>query len=209
MGCLISVYIARTHTHCKIKYFTGGNHWGPGTVASWFLGPQWLPPWELCDFTVGIGSCFYPITHGNEGHCLLANCIILFTPFSNDSATGHRIICTLSMGVTGTGSWTTNWFFKTSSVYLDPIGTSKLIQNSVNWHNRKERNLSVPQILQISPQNQHSIQYYLCHQVSQRLSPCHLYVIEVRFFTIVFILRLMHTAGSEWQLKNKYYCHIS
>ena len=42
-------------------------------VASWFLVPQQLPSWQLCDFSVGMGTCFYPMTLGNEGHWVLGN----------------------------------------------------------------------------------------------------------------------------------------
>ena len=34
----------------------------PGTIqpaAEMFLGPQQVPCWELCDFAMGIGSCFF------------------------------------------------------------------------------------------------------------------------------------------------------
>ncbi len=53
-----------------------GNHRGPGTKrpqAEWFVMLRWLPRWELCDFLTGMDSCFYPMTHGNEGHWVLRN----------------------------------------------------------------------------------------------------------------------------------------
>ena len=31
-----------------------------------YLVPWRLPSWELCDFSICMGSCFYPMTHGNE-----------------------------------------------------------------------------------------------------------------------------------------------
>ena len=37
------------------------------------MGPWQLRSWELCDFSMGIGSCFYPMTHRNEGHWVLGN----------------------------------------------------------------------------------------------------------------------------------------
>ncbi len=53
--------IARSHTRWEITH---------GLMVP---GPQQLPCWELC--------CFYPMTHGNEGHWVLGNCAIPNTPF--------------------------------------------------------------------------------------------------------------------------------
>ena len=43
------------------------NHRGPKNHSACGLmvpGPQWLPSGELCNFSVGVGSCFYPMTMG-------------------------------------------------------------------------------------------------------------------------------------------------
>ena len=42
--------IARTHTHQEIALFQVRQLLGPRNQASWFLGLQQLPSWELCDF---------------------------------------------------------------------------------------------------------------------------------------------------------------
>ena len=50
---------------------------GPGPMrpqAEWSLGPQQLSRWELGDFSMGMGSCFHPMAHENEGHWVLGNC---------------------------------------------------------------------------------------------------------------------------------------
>ena len=49
--------------------------------AEWFLWLWWLPSWELCDFSLGMGSCFYSMTHGNEHHSVLGNHAMRNTPF--------------------------------------------------------------------------------------------------------------------------------
>ena len=55
-------------------------------------GAWWLPSWELYDFSIGMGSCFYPMIHGNVGHSMLGNCTVPNGPFSTDFDTGRRII---------------------------------------------------------------------------------------------------------------------
>ena len=73
--------IARTHTHWEITCFPMRwmlPTWGPGNrrpQSEWFLGPQWLLGWKLCDFINGVCSWFYPMIHGNEGHRVLGNYI--------------------------------------------------------------------------------------------------------------------------------------
>ena len=42
---------------------------------------SWGPNWELCDFSMGMGSCFYPMYHRSEGHWLLGNHTFPNTPF--------------------------------------------------------------------------------------------------------------------------------
>ena len=84
--------IARTHTHSmmieKLHNSQRGNCQGPGAMrsqAEWFLEPHHpprkLPSWVLYNFRMGIGSCFYPMTHSNEGHWVLGNHAIPNTPF--------------------------------------------------------------------------------------------------------------------------------
>ncbi len=49
--------------------------------AEWFLVPQWLSSWELYNLSMGVGSCFYPMTHRDESHWLLENHAFPNTPF--------------------------------------------------------------------------------------------------------------------------------
>ncbi len=62
--------------------------------AKWFVGHQQMPSWELCNFSIGMGFCFYPMTllsHGNE----VTGCwkIVQFPtlPFSSDFDSGNGI----------------------------------------------------------------------------------------------------------------------
>ena len=50
-------------------------------VAPWFLGSQQLSSWELRDFSMGTGSCFYSMIHRNEAHWVLENHAFPNTPF--------------------------------------------------------------------------------------------------------------------------------
>ena len=46
-----------------------GNYLGPRTVrpqAKWFLEPEQVSTWELCNFSMGMNSCVYTMTHANE-----------------------------------------------------------------------------------------------------------------------------------------------
>ena len=42
------------------------------------------PSWELCNFSLVMGSCFYPMTHRNEGHRVLGNCRFPNTPWDKN-----------------------------------------------------------------------------------------------------------------------------
>ena len=60
--------------------------------AEWFLGTQQVLSWELCDFSVHMGFCFYPMTRGNEGRGCWKIMQFPTCPFSTDFYTGRGII---------------------------------------------------------------------------------------------------------------------
>ena len=75
-------------------YDSRGYHWGPGTMkpqASWFVEPWWLPHWQLCNFSIAVGSRFYPMTHENEGQWVVENNAIPKPLFSTGFETSHGI----------------------------------------------------------------------------------------------------------------------
>ena len=72
-----------------------GNRWGPGiTIAcdGMVPGPQQLPNWELCHFSMGMSSCFYPMIHGNVGHWCCEIPQFPTSPCANDCNTSHRVL---------------------------------------------------------------------------------------------------------------------
>ena len=86
---------ARTHTHWEITYFQIRQPLGPrklDATGQVVLGAQWLPNRESCNFSMGMGSCFHPMTHGNEGHCMLGNHLHPMPFFSTGFGTGHGIM---------------------------------------------------------------------------------------------------------------------
>ena len=55
--------------------------------------PQQMPRWGSCDFSMGMGSCFYPMTPGNKCHSECWKIVHFPAPnFSTDFDTGHGII---------------------------------------------------------------------------------------------------------------------
>ena len=79
--------------------------------AKWFLEFWQLPSWELCNFSMGMSSWFYPITHGNEESVYSPT-----PPFSTDFDTGD--------GINGTTQ-------QTFSVGLMPVSAGK------HWSTKK------------------------------------------------------------------------
>ncbi len=68
----------------KSHHSRRGNCQEPGTMrqqVTWFVVSWWLWSWELSNFSAGMSSCLYLMTHGNEGHWALGNCSIPNTPF--------------------------------------------------------------------------------------------------------------------------------
>ena len=63
-------------THWEITYLPTRQPSGTRNheAAGWVLpGPRGLPNWELCDLTMGMGSCFHPMTHENGSHWVFWN----------------------------------------------------------------------------------------------------------------------------------------
>ena len=51
-------------------------------AASWVVSAaRHLPSWELCNLSMAMGSCFYPMTHRNVGHWVMWYCAFSNTPF--------------------------------------------------------------------------------------------------------------------------------
>ena len=76
--------------------------------AKWFLGRDIHGVQKLCRLSIGMGSCFYPTTHGNE----VVECweyAVPNTPFFTDFDTGREIIHLTTKSISQNGYHTTNY----------------------------------------------------------------------------------------------------
>ena len=66
---LLKIIIARIHIRRKITQFPMRHLSGPRNhedAGQLVQEPWWLLSWELCNFSMGMCSCFYPMINGNE-----------------------------------------------------------------------------------------------------------------------------------------------
>ncbi len=127
--------IARTHAHAlgKRTFPNEMGRQGLGTMrpaALWFPGPDDSPIWEVCDFPMGMGSSFYPMTWKHVMQCS-AWCFNQIHAWGHDADCDVTWLCQLSRRyVALLLPW---WFYYDIIMYVHLL-TTQLLGNRTFPH---------------------------------------------------------------------------